>query len=304
MFNFKNQRKMKKVVRMLGLCALVALAFTSCKKKETNAVTFTATINQPTSSTRTHGEAAEDYYYAVWDKNDVIKVVNPDRTEAKDFQATSRSEQNATFNVTGEANVNFLSELETATYTAFYPSADFDPATQEVRVEVKDEQNLVVLGCSFADETYPMYGVNSTNNGRNFVFDSDAGFLTFWFEGDYGDPAPVYSFDKVKIHCENNFLAGKMVYKYDVAQGKYVYDNFEGTSKDIEVYSFSQPGKLFETSYGQPAYVSFVLPAGQYSNIDVYIYKQGEELYHFQTSPLTIVAKTYNEMPRKWLTEN
>ena len=47
---------MKKVVRMLGLCALVALAFTACKKNDTQKVTFTANVAQPVNDARTHAE--------------------------------------------------------------------------------------------------------------------------------------------------------------------------------------------------------------------------------------------------------
>ena len=46
---------MKKVVRILGLCAIVALAFTSCKKDNQPAeISFKATINQPVNTSKTH----------------------------------------------------------------------------------------------------------------------------------------------------------------------------------------------------------------------------------------------------------
>ena len=46
---------MKKVVRILGLCALVALAFTSCKKdKQNEELKFMASITQPVNTSKTH----------------------------------------------------------------------------------------------------------------------------------------------------------------------------------------------------------------------------------------------------------
>ena len=59
---------MKKVVRILGLCALVALAFTSCKKdKQNEELKFMASITQPVNTSKTHIDNATNML--VWDAN-------------------------------------------------------------------------------------------------------------------------------------------------------------------------------------------------------------------------------------------
>ena len=50
----KVREKMKKVVRILGLCALAVLAFTSCNKETETELTFKASITQPTNTSKTH----------------------------------------------------------------------------------------------------------------------------------------------------------------------------------------------------------------------------------------------------------
>ena len=140
---------MKKVVRMLGLCALVALAFTSCKKNnETNSVTFKASMVQPTADSRTIGVGSEEAgYWAIWSDNDKIMVVNPAGDDNKDFTLTTRSGQNAVFTVTDPDKVNFLKDLETDTYTAFYPFAELNG--NEVTIPINPNQTADELGCTF-----------------------------------------------------------------------------------------------------------------------------------------------------------
>ena len=70
----KTREKMKKVVRMSGLCALVALAFSACEKIDTTKVSFTATINQPTTNTRTHAMGLNNDYFLVWDEGACVST--------------------------------------------------------------------------------------------------------------------------------------------------------------------------------------------------------------------------------------
>jgi hypothetical protein len=282
---------MKKVVRMLGLCALVALAFTSCKKKDTNSVTFTASMCQPTTDVRTHGEMSTDgfsnSYFLVWDNKDQIKVVNPTATAAESFTVENgEGTKDATFVVSGD-KADFIAELETATYTAFYPAANFDDAAQTVTLKIKDEQELM-LGRTFGDESYPMYG---TNTGTNFEFTSDAGFLTFTFGAELNKPV---SFNKVVLTAKGGTkLAGDIVYTYD-GSGGYTYE-FNGTSSTITL----ERTELVTASFGQAAIVNFILPKGVIPNgFDVTLYNNGAVVQTFEcTVSNTIVEKKFTNMP-------
>jgi hypothetical protein len=194
MFNFKNQRKMKKVVRMLGLCALVALAFASCKKKETNGVTFKAGINQPTSNERTYINYRN---MLAWSNNDVITVFD-DNGEYHDFTVSSTGDVfsgedcNGTFHVTDPALVTFLGNLGTKeSYTAFYP-VDSENITDggrglTVSLVIPDSQTYNTVDefgqGSFSPNTYPMFAYNGagTADSDEFMFHSDAGVVKFGF---------------------------------------------------------------------------------------------------------------------------
>lgn len=178
---------MKKVVRMLGLCALVALAFTSCKKNETNStLTFGASITQPKSADRTYVALNNKL---AWHNNDNILVF--DATKANyDFTVSSTGEQaqyddvEATFNVTDPAKVAFLKDIETpGKYVAFYPQAQFDEANNTVSMTIPNVQtynhNNAYEQGSFVANTYPMFGMNDAAN--HFQFHSHAGVVQFQF---------------------------------------------------------------------------------------------------------------------------
>lgn len=152
---------MKKVVRMLGLCALVALAITSCKKDETTKeMTFMATINQPVSGDRTHLDGLD----LVWTAGNTIKVFNANGEEGN-FSTTDSGDKNATF--TGTLT-------PTDTYTAFYPNAVVNGSS--VTLALNANQNYVAN--DFGNDTYPMAAPSSqVGNDINFGFHSPASVL-------------------------------------------------------------------------------------------------------------------------------
>jgi hypothetical protein len=217
---------MKKVVRMLGLCALVALAFTSCKKKETtnSTLTFKASITQPKSDDRTY--LASDNSMA-WYAGDVIKVFDVEGHNF-DFMVSTIGSQSdyvdeeGTFEVSGSAKVAFLKDIETPnSYSAFYPQAVVSGTS--VTMEIPTTQNrmtgMYVEG-SFGTNTYPMFGVNdsvqvndTTWNKKHFTFRSHAGVLQFAFG------APVNRYVKVEriviTSREGDELYGKMTYPFN-----------------------------------------------------------------------------------------
>jgi hypothetical protein len=205
--------KMKKVVRMLGLCALVALALTSCKKKETNSnMTFKATISQPASDSRTHINEAD---FLAWDEGDIIKVFdnageNNDFTVSSIGNADDYLDHEAVFEVEA-SKAEFIADIVTSgLYTAYYPSAEFVNATQRVKIEVPSDQNFASSG-SILPNTYPMY---ATNEGNNFPFHSNAGILRIKLRKNTNYTEDVYV-TKLVLRADNDALAGEMFYPYD-----------------------------------------------------------------------------------------
>ena len=153
---------MKKVVRILGLCALVALAFTSCKKEnETSELTFKGSITQPQGDAKTH---IDDANFLVWDAGNTIKVFNADGVVG-DFVTTDQDVTEATF--TGTLP-------QTSTYTAFYPGATVDNGA--VTLNVPATQDYVEGNVS--NDLYPMAAVGTIENDVvNFPFHSPASVL-------------------------------------------------------------------------------------------------------------------------------
>ena len=184
---------MKKVVRMLGLCALVALAVTSCKKEEKpTELTFTASINQPVSDSRTHIGGDN---MLVWDANNIIKVFNANGEEG-DFTTTDQDVVDATF--TGTLT-------PTASYTAFYPNAAVNG--NAVTLVLNATQNYVAN--NFGNDTYPMAAVSNVNgNNVNFNFHSPASVMRLILKSN--NACTVGSI--IVTGGANDKLAGNLVY--------------------------------------------------------------------------------------------
>ena len=251
---------MKKVVRMLGLCALVALAFTACKKNDTQKVSFTATINQPTTDSRTHAMGLNNDYFLVWDEGDQIKVFN-EAGENCDYTLTSINDAVATFTVEDATKIDFVADLENADYTAFYPNATIDG--EDVVMTIPATQTYKALH-NFDNNTYPMVGFN---NGTNFEFTSDAGFLYLVFQAPENQ---TRQFDKVVLTANDptDYLAGDMVYAKD--GGNY---RFVGTTNVVTIESSSKLAVVGDLLRD----VTFVLPAGSlWSGFTVEVF-DGEE---------------------------
>lgn len=207
MFNFKNQRKMKKVVRMLGLCALVALAFTSCKKKETNGtVTIKATVAQSADDSRTYLDPARNW--VMWDSNDGFTVFNQ-AGENPVYCGLKGGERSISATFQGDAD--YLANLKTESYTAFYPVPSVDG--QNVTLTVPGVQQYVNKG--FADNLYPMFAVNSGTDGNQFNFRSDCGLLTIPLGVADGSPT-VVNVAKIVVTAAdtNDKLVGPITYNY------------------------------------------------------------------------------------------
>ncbi len=276
---------MKKVVRILGLCALVSLAFTACKKDNTQKVSFTASITQPTSNSRTH--AVGYGHHLVWDAGDAIKVFNNAGTDM-DFALPSTGEfaQQATFDVVGVDEVNFLKDLTIDdAYTSFYPNAVVEGS--QVKMVIPANQEYVPQK-NFDNNLYPMY---AHNQGDNFIFHSNAGFLN------------------VSVTCPQA-LSGTISITQIVLTSKDTNDKLNGEvfyDKDGSNYSFVGGTNVITMVPVAPAVLdwqmardfTFVLPEGAlYSGFDVDIYLDNGEVKTFEAPAdvNTIEAETYTVM--------
>ena len=266
---------MKKVVRMLGLCALVALAFTACKKNDTQKVSFTATMPQTVNDVRTH---ANDLGTALfWDEGNTITVLNA-AGQDMDFTLVSFDDQVATFTAEGNA-ATFMQDIETADYVAFYPAVVDD---EGVRMTIPAEQTYEE-GVWFANDLYPMVGFNE---GSNFVFQSNCGFLNVSFKAPENETREI---DRVVLTANEN-IAGDMVY----AKNGLSY-TFEGEGNVITMTCDTK-----QICYGDLARdFTFVLPEGVLANgFNVKVY-DGETLlgdFTTQNPQNVIVAQQFRNM--------
>jgi len=197
---------MKKVVRMMGLCALVALAFTSCKKNDnTNKVTFKATIAQPVADERTGINTSDA---VIWTEGDAIQVFDENGNTTDPFVATlTENGRIATF--TGDGT--FLAKIhEAGKYTAFYPVQSYD-ANYVTMNTIPYEQTFVPRAEGrIMTDLFPMHATNDDEG--NFTFSSDAGVLRislFCSKSSY-----QFKVKRIEIisASENDVLNGTLVY--------------------------------------------------------------------------------------------
>lgn len=221
---------MKKLVRIMGLCALVSLALVSCKKTETKS--FSISSARVSSDSRTHIDVDNNVKQLVWDANDEIKVFKHDAPgEYTTFTVAEGDQGNsvATFNLVGD-QIDFMSQLgegEGNHYTAFYPYAKGQG--NEVRVPVLGRQTFI--GLDFLPNTFPMYG--SDNADGDFEFNTHAGLLVIEFQRRNGATDEQCSLDSLELVPMNpeKSLAGNFVYHNDGTSNE--TPAFEGTNNAI-----------------------------------------------------------------------
>jgi len=218
---------MKKVVRMLGLCALVALAFTSCKKNDnTNKVTFKATIAQPISNDRTNLNTND---YVIWLEGDEVQVFDENRnTEAFTVANEFSGQTAATF--TGDPT--FLANImEAGKYTAFYPVNTFDDNTVTMNTVPATQTYVPAPEGRFADELFPMHATN--NDEGVFEFTSDAGVLRIGLYGSDPFTTNPCVVDSIEVIDHNaQVLTGTLTYD-NVSRAKNVIPNAEQVNKVV-----------------------------------------------------------------------
>lgn len=204
---------MKKIVRMLGLCALIALAVTSCKKEQKpTEMAFTATINQPVSGDRT--QIGGNGRQLVWIGGETVTVFNANGAKAN-FTASTDAQNPMDATLTGTIE-------QTDTYTAFYPNAVVNGNT--VTLALNENQNYV--NNNFGNDTYPMAAASQKNgNDIHFEFHSPAMVLRLQFRSD--NDAMVKKI--ILTGGANDVLAGDIVYSDFSAPTTYTVANPKNT---------------------------------------------------------------------------
>lgn len=289
---------MKKVVKILGLCALVALAFTACKKDDTKKVTFTASITQPTSVSRTHAVGFGNHL--VWDAGDEIKVFNNVGAD-KDFALANDitpNQKTQTFNVVDGVEIEFISDLFDLPYYAFFPYATV--VDDRVRMTIPADQKYVPQR-NFATDIYPMVGFNVNEDGEycdNFDFISNAGFLNVSFTCPENQSGLI-GISQVVLRSNDSVE--------DLLTGNVYYD------KDGQNYEFIGEGNVItmtpKNAQGQPAAAvldwqmardfTFVLPEGAlWSGFEIEVTLDNGEVktYNGAAQANTIEAMKYTAM--------
>lgn len=223
---------MKKVVRMLGLCALVALAFTSCKKNDnTNKVTFKATITQPIADERTGINSSNA---VIWTEGDAIQVFDENGATTDPFVATlTENGRVATF--TGDGA--FLANIhEAGKYTAFYPVQAYDATTVTMNT-IPYEQTYVPRDENrIMTDLYPMHATNDDEG--NFVFSSDAGVLRISL---FSTSTFEFLVKRIEIIApEGDVVNGTLVYDNDNPNSKNVLPPAENANK-VVLQCFNEP---------------------------------------------------------------
>lgn len=195
----ENQLKMKKVTRILGLCALVALATVSCKKDDNNVPqggkSFRATINQPTDGAKTH---IGDGNYLMWNSGDEIKVYTADGTSAVFTTTDADVYEDAVF--TGDIK-------EADKYVAFYPADNASDAQEgNVILTLPDQQTYEAN--NFANDAYPMaaYWEGNAGDDVDFQFHSPCAVVCLPLKGN----AKVTSIDLTGKNYLTDILAGTL----------------------------------------------------------------------------------------------
>lgn len=276
---------MKKVVRMLGLCALVALAFTACKKNDTQKITFTGYAAQPTGDVRTH---ISNRQYLVWNENDQIKIFNEAGDDNMDFTVKSSSGKPGVAVFTAETadEIGFIGDLTSANYTAFYPNAVLDEVNDKVNLVIPATQ-IHVSGKDIDNGVYPMVGFN--NGTDNFNFASNAGLLNVSFQLDNESMLDAVNVDKIVLRSkgDDDYLNGTFAYEKNGLSYTWV-----GGTTQIEMTTGS-PVAIIK---GYAADFTFVLPEGALAEgfyIDLYLGEEFIESFEGQGDGANVIQAQY-----------
>lgn len=230
---------MKKVTRIVGLCAILALSVMSCKKNEEKALlSFKATINQLTSNDKTYIEYVPGQvpqYIVKWNKGDRARVFKKDGSFA-DFETQDEGATNiATFDQISSGDFP-PSEYG---YAVFYPAEFATKEGNKVKLTFPKDQVYKEEG-GIETNTFPMAAAGPD---FTFNFSSPCGILKVPLYSENGSEITV---KKIVLQDNNNLnpIAGTLKVKLDQFKVEgYNYEDLEIDYLDIFSFFMSDQGK-------------------------------------------------------------
>lgn len=217
---------MKKVTKILGLCALMTFGVMSCKKSEQKELlSFKAIINQPTCNSKTHIDNA---YIVRWDAGDQARVYIQDGTSA----VFTTQNQDATTTATFTLNPDQAPLPASDMYAIFYPAelASKKQSNNKISLTFPDKQ--IYFEDGFATNTFPMAAIGS---GFTFDFSSPCGLLCLQLYGKY-EGITIDSI-QLKDNDERNPIAGTLTVNVNDIK---VEDLNPDDYSNLELFNFLQ----------------------------------------------------------------
>ena len=219
---------MKKVTKIMGLCAVLALSFMSCKKNEEKAtLSFKATIEQPTCNDKTYIEynQAQDYYILKWNSGDRARVFKKDGSSA-DFETQDEgATTTATFYKIDQGDFPPSEDG----YAVFYPADFAIKDGKKVRLTFRKDQ--VYKEGGIETNTFPMAAAGPD---FNFTFSSPCGILKVPL---YSEGSSEITVKKIELrdNHEDNPIAGTLNVGLNQFVEGYTYNNI-----NIDILTFPQ----------------------------------------------------------------
>lgn len=216
----------------MGLCAVLALSFMSCKKNEEKAtLSFKATIEQPTCNDKTYIEYVpgpipeQDQYIVRWNSGDRARVFKKDGSSA-DFETQDEgATTTATFYKIDQGD--FPSSEDG--YAVYYP-ADF--AIKDGRkVKLTFPENQIYKEGGIETNTFPMAAAGPD---FNFTFSSPCGILKVPL---YSEGSSEITVGKIELrdNTVENPIAGTLTVNLDefCDDDDFNYQNLQFDWEDI-----------------------------------------------------------------------
>lgn len=210
----------------MGLCAVLALSFMSCKKNEEKAtLSFKATIEQPTCNDKTYIEynQAQDYYILKWNSGDRARVFKKDGSSA-DFETQDEgATTTATFYKIDQGDFPPSADG----YAVFYP-ADF-AIKEGGKVKLTFPENQIYKEGGIETNTFPMAAAGPD---FKFTFSSPCGILKVPL---YSEGSSEITVGKIELRDNTaaNPIAGTLTVNLDQFDDYYNYQNLQFDRDDI-----------------------------------------------------------------------
>ncbi len=216
----------------MGLCAVLALSFMSCKKNEEKAtLSFKATIEQPTCNDKTYIEYVpgpvpeQDQYIVRWNSGDRARVFKKDGSSADFVTQDEGATTTATFYKIDQGDFPPSADG----YAVFYPADFAIKDGKKVRLTFRKDQ--VYKEGGIETNTFPMAAAGPD---FNFTFSSPCGILKVPL---YSEGSSEITVKKIELrdNHEANPIAGTLNVGLNQFVEGYTYNNI-----NIDILTFPQ----------------------------------------------------------------